>query len=412
MATLHLGTALLHPQTAFSAIAADPPSGMRVFFGASLWLALCPPIFAYVGSTLFGWRLGVEPLLLAPGTALAISVTYFVFLVVGLLSAAFVAHWMAGTYGADTSFAHSLALMTLVAVPLAIGSIVHLYPNAFFNVMALVPTLIWSMYLLYRGLPLVLKTDTGRGMLMASALIAYLLVSWVTLLGITAVLWSWALARGWPYERRRSHIVRRPHRYRVHGVRRDLGVGRHGRRRLRGRRARVARARFFAALALVRQATHGAHERRDLRLRRMRVDRHVVLQRAAHVARAAVRAEARLVRLLRLAGARRARRSVPARRLDGRQGIRGARVAIRHCHCSALGQLRHRVLRHDREAHDAADLHLELVLRRADHRHRDAAHREQPGHSGHARARATRCSPVRRMPSCSGGTATTPSASC
>ena len=32
-----------------------------------------------------------------------------------------------------------------------------------------------------------------------------------------------------------------------------------------------------------------------------------------------------------------------------------------------------------------ADLHLELVLRRADHRHRDAAHREQSGHSGHAR---------------------------
>ena len=66
----------------------------------------------------------------------------------------------------------------------------HLYPNAFVNVLVLVPTLIWSMYLLYRGLPVVLKTDPGRGMLMASSLIAYLLVSWVTLLGITAVLWS------------------------------------------------------------------------------------------------------------------------------------------------------------------------------------------------------------------------------
>jgi hypothetical protein len=100
---------------------------------------------------------------------------------------------MAGTYGADTSYAHSLALMTLVAVPLAIGSVVHLYPNAFFNVMVLVPTLMWSMYLLYRGLPVVLSTDPGRGMLMASALVAYLLVSWVTLLGITAVLWSLGL---------------------------------------------------------------------------------------------------------------------------------------------------------------------------------------------------------------------------
>jgi hypothetical protein len=46
------------------------------------------------------------------------------------------------------------------------------------------------MYLLYRGVPVVMKTDPGRGMLMASSLIAYLLVAWVTLLGITAVLWS------------------------------------------------------------------------------------------------------------------------------------------------------------------------------------------------------------------------------
>ncbi len=190
MPALHLTTALLSPGKAFAAVASDPPTGARVFFGAALWLLLCPPLFAYVGTTLFGWRLGVEPLHLPPGTALAVSAMYFAALLFGLLSSAFVARWMAGTYGADASYAHSLALMTLVAVPLAIGSIVHLYPNAFFNVMVLVPTLMWSMYLLYRGLPVVLNTDPGRGMLMASALIAYLLVSWVTLLGITAVLWS------------------------------------------------------------------------------------------------------------------------------------------------------------------------------------------------------------------------------
>jgi hypothetical protein len=193
MTTLHLGTALRSPRAAFSAVAANPPSAARVFFGTALWLALCPPVFAFVGTTLFGWRLGVEAVLLPASTALAISAAYFVLLIFGLLSSAFVAHWMAGTYGADTSYAQSLALMTLVAVPLAVGSIVHLYPNAFFNVIMLVPTLMWSMYLLYRGLPIVLKTDTNRGMLMASALIAYLLVSWVTLLGITAVLWSHGL---------------------------------------------------------------------------------------------------------------------------------------------------------------------------------------------------------------------------
>jgi hypothetical protein len=181
---------LVAPETAIASIAADPPSGARAFFGAAVWLGSLPPLFAAIGTITFGWRLGVEPLLLPLGTVVAIGVAYFVLLLFGFLSTAAVARWMASTYGADTSWSRSFALVTLVGAPLAIGSVVHLYPNAFVNVLVLVPTLIWSMYLLYRGLPAIMKTDPGRGMLMASALIAYLLVSWVSLLGITAVLWS------------------------------------------------------------------------------------------------------------------------------------------------------------------------------------------------------------------------------
>jgi Yip1-like protein len=189
-ALLQFGAVLVDPQAAIADIAARPPSSARSFFGAAVWFGLCPPVFAYVGTRLFGWRLGVETLFLPPQTVLEIAAAYFALLLFGFLSTAFVARWMASTYGADGSLQRCIALVTLVGAPLTIGSVVHLYPNAFVNVIVLVPTLIWSMYLLYRGLPAVLKTDPGRGMLMASSLIAYLLVSWVTLLGITAVLWS------------------------------------------------------------------------------------------------------------------------------------------------------------------------------------------------------------------------------
>ena len=49
---------------------------------------------------------------------------------------------------------------------------------------------IHTVYLLYRGLPIVLKVSPERGMLMASALIGYLLVATVSLLGLTVALWS------------------------------------------------------------------------------------------------------------------------------------------------------------------------------------------------------------------------------
>ncbi|MBN1239961.1 MAG: DUF1282 family protein [Gammaproteobacteria bacterium] len=181
---------LLTPSAVFARWRDETPSAARIFFGMALWLLLCPPLFAYIGTSAFGWHLGVEPIELTRRAMLGISVAYFALLVFGLFSTAFISRWMAGTYGAKQAFGPHLALITIVGAPLAVGSIVHMYPHAFLNVVVLVPVLIWSMYLLYRGLPVVLETDQGRGMLMASALIAYLLVAWVGLLGVTVVLWS------------------------------------------------------------------------------------------------------------------------------------------------------------------------------------------------------------------------------
>lgn len=178
------------PTQVFAGLAESVPSAGRVFFGFALWLLLLPPVFAYIGTVTFGWRLGVAPLMLSPRVVAAISVSYFLLLLFGLLSTAIITKWMAKTYGASESLGACLALIAVVGVPLALGSAAHLYPHAFLNVIVLVPALIWSMFLLYRGLPIVLKTDPRRGMLMASSLIAYLLVAWVSLIGITAVLWS------------------------------------------------------------------------------------------------------------------------------------------------------------------------------------------------------------------------------
>ena len=187
---LQVGKILSSPDEIFQAVAADSPTVGRVFFRFALWLGLLPPLFAYIGTTQFGWRLGVEPVFLPARTVLAICIAYFVALLFGFVSSAVIAHWMAGTYDANRSLGRSFALMAIVGAPLAVGSVIHLYPHAFLNLLVLVPVLMWCMFLLYRGLPVVLETGPNRGMLMASALIAYLLVALVSLLGITIGLWG------------------------------------------------------------------------------------------------------------------------------------------------------------------------------------------------------------------------------
>jgi hypothetical protein len=187
---LSLGRILFSPNQVFQAVADESPPASRVFFRFAIWIGLLPPVFAYIGTTLFGWRLGVEPVFLPQPAVLAVCLAYFVALLFGFLSGAVVARWMAVTYDASQSLGRCLALLAIVGAPLAVGSVVHLYPHVFFNVLVLVPVLIWCMYLLYRGLPIVLATGPNRGMLMASALIAYLFVAFVSLLGITVALWG------------------------------------------------------------------------------------------------------------------------------------------------------------------------------------------------------------------------------
>ena len=190
VSVLQLGNILLSPSRVFSSLAETEPNPWAVFFGLTIWLALCPPLFTFFGTTWFGWLLGVEPIEIPTGVALGISGAYLAMLLIGFFSTVAVSRWMTETYGANASRGRHFALISVVGSPLALGSIVHLYPHAFINVLLLIPVLIWSLYLLYRGLPIVLGTGPERGMLMASAIVGYLLVAWVSLIGITVVLWT------------------------------------------------------------------------------------------------------------------------------------------------------------------------------------------------------------------------------
>jgi hypothetical protein len=182
------------PNAAFARLSGTRPSPSAMFFRVVIWMAAVPPIMAYLGASRFGWRLGArEPLHMSRGELLAISIAYFAALLFGFVSTAVVSRWMAATYGARHSLGIHFALVTIIGAPLVAGSVIHLFPHVFINVIVLVPALIWSMYLLFRGLPIVLETTPEQGMLMASSIIAYLLVAFVSLLGISVMLWGWGL---------------------------------------------------------------------------------------------------------------------------------------------------------------------------------------------------------------------------
>ena len=182
---------LYEPTSAFAELTRFRPGAIAIFLRYSIWLLLLPPCFALIGAANFGWRLGAaEPVMLDTRTLLLISGAYFLLLVFGLVSTAVISSWMAATYGADASLGKHVALITIVGEPLALASAAHLFPDVLVNVLVLIPIMIWSMYLLYKGVPIALGTSPERGMLMASSLVGWLLVAAVSLLGISMIMWT------------------------------------------------------------------------------------------------------------------------------------------------------------------------------------------------------------------------------
>jgi len=183
--------ALFQPSIAFKQLSSGDPSPLMILLKYSIWLLLLPPLCSWIGAFTFGWRLGADEPLMLPSSSLAmISVGYFLALLFGFISTVFICRWMASTYGARASLGLHFALITIVAAPLAVASITHLFPDVFLNVLILIPAMIWSMYLLYTGIPVVLEVTPEKGMLMASSLVGWLLVAAVSLLGISVGLWT------------------------------------------------------------------------------------------------------------------------------------------------------------------------------------------------------------------------------
>ena len=189
--SIFLLTVLFRPRAVFEDLERSQPSPYRVFFKFLIWFALLPPLFSYIGGKRSGWYLGAEnPLVLSESELRVVSLLYFLVLIAAFVSTAFVSRWMAETYGARRSLGRHMAMVAILAAPITFGSVIHLYPHVFVNLLVLIPALIWAMYLLYTGLPLALGISPERGMLMASSLLAWLLVAFVSLLGISVALWT------------------------------------------------------------------------------------------------------------------------------------------------------------------------------------------------------------------------------
>jgi hypothetical protein len=157
-----------------------------------LW-AILPAVAWYFGTTQVGWTVGSgdSVIKLTEGSAKLISFLFYGGMVTCVAAIGYFIHWMSETYGAESSLTKGIMIASICATPLFIAGAVGFYPILWLDMLVGVFAISWSTYLLFTGIPVVMRIPETRGFLFASAVIGVALVILICLMVGSVMLWEW-----------------------------------------------------------------------------------------------------------------------------------------------------------------------------------------------------------------------------
>ncbi len=187
----HVWGLMSHPKQEWISIRDEQCTVTKCYCSHVLFLALIPVVAYYIGTTRVGWNVGGSgPVRLTSHSALLISLLTYFTMLVAVFSLGKAVHWMGQTYGSTQSLPQAIALTAYTATPLWLICIMFVYPIPWLNLVLGLPALAYTVYLLYTGLPIMMKVSEERGFLFASAVLAVGLVMLVGVLAATVLLWG------------------------------------------------------------------------------------------------------------------------------------------------------------------------------------------------------------------------------
>ena len=186
-----------HPDEEWVQIRREHASPTRLYVAYTTILAAISPICAYIATTQIGWQVGDGPLTkLTAESAVQLSLLTYGAMLFGVLGLGWMIDWMANTYGSehDEYAANGIALAAYSCTPLFLAGFAVLYPVPWVNMLVFLGAAAYAGYLMYDGLPIVLRIDEDRALLFSGAILTVALVYLVTTRIGTVILWSLGFA--------------------------------------------------------------------------------------------------------------------------------------------------------------------------------------------------------------------------
>jgi hypothetical protein len=187
---------LVRPSAQWRTVADLPESSFRTLVLYPCFLAILPAVAWFYGTTQVGWTVGDhgETIKLTVESARQICILFYLTMVACVAIIGYFIHWMSDTYGAESTATKGVVIAGLTATPLFIAGLVGFYPLLWLDMLVGVTAICWSVYLMYLGIPIVMKIPEERGFLFSSAVLAIAMVIMICLMVGSVILWDFGAA--------------------------------------------------------------------------------------------------------------------------------------------------------------------------------------------------------------------------
>ncbi len=183
---LHAKNILVAPQREWPIIAAEPSSAAALYTGYIAPLAVIAPIATFIGLSIIGISM---PLIgtyrISPVSGLLQAVLTFVFALAGVYILALIINALAPKFGGEKDAIAALKVAGYASTPAFIAGILLVFP-----MLAILQFLaaLYSLYLLYVGLPVLMKSPQQKTLAYTGAAIACAIVLGIVVGVIMSVL--------------------------------------------------------------------------------------------------------------------------------------------------------------------------------------------------------------------------------
>ncbi len=182
----------INPEKEWSAIRKQDRSMLAEFLTHVPFIVLLPTLAFYYGVTEVGWQIGKREIIqLSDASAFGLCFLSYGAALVGIWVFAQFINWMAATYSDEPiNTHHGMALAVYTTLPIMLAGVAGAYPSIWFNASCMLVAGAYSIFLIYRGMPILMNIPKDRAFMYSSSVVTVALCLLVSMRVGTVLMWS------------------------------------------------------------------------------------------------------------------------------------------------------------------------------------------------------------------------------